>query len=349
MCQGSLCSVSKLMSGVIIMSRKIAFTFFIFAFVISYTIAAEDAKSDNKTVASTNDIVTSVSLSDIAKNTTNTSTEAPSTTHTTPKPPITQSAQPTTPIPITTTPPPPTTPAPTTPAPAPTTPAPAPTTPAPVPPPKPTEDIWIVSENNKTCIKMKSKIAIHATYGNKTKQEKVDVSVPSNVNITGSCGSNSSEIQFLKLQWSSDKVKNATNSVKFSFNKQQKDATYYIEKIYIVINVNDTNSTAINLTFAGKEFIGHENYSYSCASPPQLELNGTEGVSGHLALSSFQYEAFGITNEKKFATGQDCASGDTPDIVPILVAGALIVLVGLVLVAYVVQRRRSRERGYLSM
>lgn len=45
---------------------------------------------------------------------------------------------------------------------------------------------------------------------------------------------------------------------------------------------------------------------------------------------------------------KDC-SFDTPDIVPITVGCALAALVIVVLIAYLVGRRRSQSRGYLSM
>lgn len=49
-----------------------------------------------------------------------------------------------------------------------------------------------------------------------------------------------------------------------------------------------------------------------------------------------------------FFLAKDC-SFDTPDIVPITVGCALAGLVVIVLIAYLVGRRRSQARGYLSM
>lgn len=49
-----------------------------------------------------------------------------------------------------------------------------------------------------------------------------------------------------------------------------------------------------------------------------------------------------------FVLAKDC-SFDTPDIVPITVGCALAALVVVVLIAYLVGRRRSQSRGYLSM
>jgi lysosomal-associated membrane protein 1/2 len=46
---------------------------------------------------------------------------------------------------------------------------------------------------------------------------------------------------------------------------------------------------------------------------------------------------------------RECGGGDVPDAVPIAVGCALGGLVVVVLVAYLVARRRSAARGYLSM
>lgn len=50
-----------------------------------------------------------------------------------------------------------------------------------------------------------------------------------------------------------------------------------------------------------------------------------------------------------FFTAEDCAPHETPDVVPIAVGCALVVLIIIVLVAYLIGRRRNQARGYLSM
>jgi len=46
---------------------------------------------------------------------------------------------------------------------------------------------------------------------------------------------------------------------------------------------------------------------------------------------------------------EDCEKSSSSDIVPIAVGCALVGLVAIVLIAYLVGRRRSQTRGYLSM
>lgn len=50
-----------------------------------------------------------------------------------------------------------------------------------------------------------------------------------------------------------------------------------------------------------------------------------------------------------FVTAQECEESETPGIVPIAVGCSLAALIILVLIAYLVGRRRSQARGYLSM
>lgn len=48
-------------------------------------------------------------------------------------------------------------------------------------------------------------------------------------------------------------------------------------------------------------------------------------------------------------SAEDCSPHETPDVVPIAVGCALVALIVIVLVAYLVGRRRNQARGYLSM
>lgn len=93
--------------------------------------------------------------------------------------------------------------------------------------------------------------------------------------------------------------------------------------------------------------------SYHCTRPQLLDLAASITVNAtavaHLEVSQLQFEAFHHTHDDRFSTAKDCDAVDTPDIVPIAVGCALAALVALVLIAYLVGRRRSQTRGYLSM
>lgn len=94
-----------------------------------------------------------------------------------------------------------------------------------------------------------------------------------------------------------------------------------------------------------------EKHSYHCNRAQYLNL--TETVSNktiaYLTVSHVQLEAFNHRKEDTFSTAKDCDAPDTPDIVPIAVGCALAALVVVVLIAYLVGRRRNQINGYLSM
>lgn len=83
-----------------------------------------------------------------------------------------------------------------------------------------------------------------------------------------------------------------------------------------------------------------------------LNLTANETSTNAIAslrLSHVQLEAFSTTEGIHFSQANDCDAIDTPDIVPIAVGIALTALVAVVLVAYLVGRRRAQARGYVSM
>lgn len=115
--------------------------------------------------------------------------------------------------------------------------------------------------------------------------------------------------------------------------------------------------------------------SYRCLKNQQLNLTTADNKTGsEIFISNLQFQAFhvadttafgygmicfdlfylgfdvsaGIKRSLNIITAEDCAF-DTPDIVPIAVGCALAILVVIVLAAYLVGRRRSQARGYLSM
>lgn len=86
------------------------------------------------------------------------------------------------------------------------------------------------------------------------------------------------------------------------------------------------------------------NFSYHCNREQQLNTTG-----GLITVSKLQFEAFKVDNSQKFSNAKDCDSNISPDIVPIAVGISLIALIVVVLVAYIVGRRRQQARGYLNI
>lgn len=112
----------------------------------------------------------------------------------------------------------------------------------------------------------------------------------------------------------------------------------------LFFSVNQTVTIAYSL--ASESFDVPSNFSYHCTHVQKL--NGTDEQSFFL-ISKVQFEAFRHDNTHKFSVAKDCDSTIPADIVPIAVGISLIALIVVVLIAYIVGRRRQQARGYLNI
>lgn len=100
----------------------------------------------------------------------------------------------------------------------------------------------------------------------------------------------------------------------------------------------------VTVTYTNDSFDIPANFSYHCNR--EQMLNATNGL---FFVSKVQFEAFKRDDSAKFSAAKDCDSNITPDIVPIAVGISLIALIVVVLIAYIVGRRRQQARGYLNI
>lgn len=282
-----------------------------------------------------------------------TSTEPPATT--TVAPATTTTVSPTT---TTTTTEPPHT---TTPAPAPTTTAAPTTTSTAVPPtttpvPEPDLGTWTYTNGttNQTCVLTQMALQLNVTYLDAADQlVHVLYDVPKDARvINGSCAGDS---QFLQLTWNPVSVAQNTLKVAFSYNKTEHE--FALAGLSFFVNVFGTefpNAKANQtLTLFNNQtmFKTPLDMSYHCNRAQLLNLTTVElpTAAATVTVSKLQFEAFHTKKNAKFSIAKDCDAIDTPDIVPIAVGCALILLIVIVLIAYLAGRRNTRSRGYLSM
>ena len=124
-----------------------------------------------------------------------------------------------------------------------------------------------------------------------------------------------------------------------------------IEDVFNFVLFFSVNST-VRLLHIANNFSTPLGLSYHCTRVQKLDLTGSENSTelvGFVDISHIQFEAFHSQQNDKFSTAHDCDAIDTPDIVPIAVGCALAGLIAVVLIAYLVARRRSQARGYHSM
>jgi lysosomal-associated membrane protein 1/2 len=91
--------------------------------------------------------------------------------------------------------------------------------------------------------------------------------------------------------------------------------------------------------------------SLLCKDERKQTLNNSKGHEAVLMIEDFQVQPFyfdGKTN--KFSEATECSADDsTNNIVPIAVGSALAALVLIVLIAYLIGRKRNQQSGYQSV
>lgn len=166
---------------------------------------------------------------------------------------------------------------------------------------------------------------------------------PANANaVGGHCGPSN---QVLNVVWDTAEM---TSSMTLNFTKSKND--YFISGFNLSLVHNTTaglvasNFSAVNLTL----YKTNVNTSYYCESVDLPELKNSNNETVDTSMKRFSVEAFKSDNKTTFSTIHYC-SGEIPDIVPLVVGIALAALVLVVVIAYLIGRRRSQARGYLSM
>uniref|UniRef100_A0A1L8DTF3 Lysosome-associated membrane glycoprotein 5 n=1 Tax=Nyssomyia neivai TaxID=330878 RepID=A0A1L8DTF3_9DIPT len=284
-----------------------------------------DTTSESTTSSTTTTSTTTTTTEAPTTTTTSTTTEAPTTTTTTTEAPTTTTAAP----PLT-------------------------TTPKPGPFPKPDMGKWHFhnSTTNQTCIIVQMAVQLNVTYVLKDNTTRTILyNLPANdTNVdSGFCDG---EKNVLTLKWKE------SNMASLIFNANNTVKEYQLAELRFGLNASDIFADAqanqiLKLVHKQKEFATPLTMSYHCTRSQTLNLTSTEAsevtVLGQAFVSRMQLEAFHTRNSDVFSTAKDCDAIDTPDIVPIAVGCALAGLVVIVLIAYLVGRRRAQARGYLSM
>ncbi|XP_014471149.1 PREDICTED: lysosome-associated membrane glycoprotein 1-like [Dinoponera quadriceps] len=225
------------------------------------------------------------------------------------------------------------------------------TTPAPTPVPPPKTKKWTVKQNDTLCIivQMAAQFDFSYTVNNTTIQKTIDV--PSNSNATGTCGNTEQNIM---VSWYTQNDSRQLNNFTLHFVKNETIKLYSLHHFEISLAPEefpaDKWNKTVTLVHMVPQYETRLSDSYRCLKEQKLDLhvNGVNETVGHLTVSNLQFQAFRTDNKTIFGLAKDCAF-DTPDIVPITVGCALAGLVVIVLIAYLVGRRRSQARGYLSM
>uniref|UniRef100_A0A023FLZ6 Lysosome-associated membrane glycoprotein 5 n=1 Tax=Amblyomma cajennense TaxID=34607 RepID=A0A023FLZ6_AMBCJ len=237
-----------------------------------------------------------------------------------------------------------------------TTPHSSTTVPPPPPPtPAPKKEASVNSYNvtdqatNHTCILVKAALQLRVNYltiDNEVKEALLPLDNETVVDpVHSSCSSLGGE-QTLALKF------NHNDSLQLSFDK---NGTVYLHDVTVTFYTDPVNfpnaSKAPEMVTVRNDtlmlYSVPEGRSYHCGVDQPVYL----GANVTLDVMTVQMQAFitGAEKPAQFGAAVECSAGDISNIVPIAVGAALAALVIIVLIAYLIGRSKSRQKGYQSV
>ncbi|XP_041354678.1 lysosome-associated membrane glycoprotein 1-like isoform X2 [Gigantopelta aegis] len=238
------------------------------------------------------------------------------------------------------------------------------TTMKPIPNPPPIQNNFTVKENHTVCIYMQAAFQISVMYtNNKNKNVTRLFNIPKLVNddtdVKGNCNTTlySNPAQELEIffynSWSLKMVFTKPKSKSTLLSAD--DSKFSLNEVIVKLDLNTTmfpdamknqnlSASVSNLTYFG----GNNGGAFKCNSN-QTIMSNQMGIS--LFSSDLMYKAFGTSNSTDFGSDvSECPDDEeTNSTVPIAVGAALAGLVVIVLIAYLIGRKRSRRAGYESV
>lgn len=203
------------------------------------------------------------------------------------------------------------------------------------------------TDGNETCAMIVGKLTLMIPYPTNKTKKTATVNVPDNVKTSGKCvNANKTDILMATFGdgWELDFVfKGDGDNIWW---EHLNVTVQYDESLFpdIMKNMSGTNQTfSTNFT---KAFKAKKDGSYLCNSATTTDLgNGLQ-----LKTSDLQYTALqkNVTSFSDKNIAECSADAKTSSIVPIAVGAALAGLVVIVLIAYLIGRRRNRK-GYESV
>lgn len=154
---------------------------------------------------------------------------------------------------------------------------------------------------------------------------------PHTVTRNGSCSKN-----FATLQLSSDQV-----FLLFNFTLNATESKFYLGHVHVNTTIPDAKDPRFDVDSGSLSFLqATTRKSYKCNSKQTLQITDNFSIDTY----SLQVQAFDIDGNK-FGPAVECAADQNGMLVPIVVGAALAGLVLIVLIAYLIGRKRSHA-GY---
>eukprot|EP00062_Callorhinchus_milii_P018306 gi/632971620/ref/XP_007902260.1/ PREDICTED: lysosome-associated membrane glycoprotein 1 [Callorhinchus milii] len=213
-----------------------------------------------------------------------------------------------------------------------TTTIPTPTTSPSSNPGNPAPRTYNISGVNETCLLAQMGLQLNITYvtkNNKTAQKVFNIQP----NVTNSNGNCSHDWAFLQLT-------DDSTVLTFRFVVNTTSNKFYLKEVGIITNLSSAqrnfSATNASLTYL-QTSVGK---SYMCRAKQTLQ------VTPEFSINAFQFhiQLFKI-NDGKFGPAEECKLDQDNMLIPIIVGAALAGLVLIVLIAYLIGRKRSHA-GY---
>lgn len=195
-----------------------------------------------------------------------------------------------------------------------------------------------VNGTNVSCLVMKAAIKFSIPYEGKTKNHTYTRNIGSSPSYQGNCSNITNTLQI------------STGPVTLEFMFERADKKYSLQQLKLIANTkyfkDGKNMTIVSNYTNTKTFQLKLGDSYSCKSQTTLHLSSNVDVF----ITNLNLEAFRKSNTTVIDGKMVICPADqkTNSIVPIAVGAALAGLVVVVLIAYLIGRKRSR-RGYESV
>jgi len=187
---------------------------------------------------------------------------------------------------------------------------------------------WNVTEGNTTCIRADLKIRFMIPIDGREDY----IALSPNATAQGSCNAfnGTQEMQLTDSDYILTLV----------FEKNDKEA--YLKNISLNYFLPGDRGLAYNDSKLFKVNVGN---SYLCSNTETVPL-----MNVSMEIFQIHLQAYGSEGSENFGTAEECEADDkVNDMVPIAVGCCLLALVVIVLIAYFVGRRRSRQKGYQSV
>nr|KAF6368892.1 lysosomal associated membrane protein 1 [Myotis myotis] len=219
----------------------------------------------------------------------------------------------------------------------PTPPHPSPTPPHPSPSPvpeSPSVHKYNVSGTNGTCLLANMGLQLNVTY--KKKDDKTVTRVfninPNNTKVSGSCTT-----QQVTLELQSE----TSTFLAFQFGKNASSSRFFLKEIQLNMTLPDAKVPTFQASNSSlralQATVGN---SYKCNAEEHIWV--TEAFS--VNIFKVWVQAFQVEGDK-FGSVEECQLDENNMLIPIAVGGALAGLVLIVLIAYLIGRKRSHA-GY---